>query len=164
MDIKNWFSFTSLDGRIKKSAGIVIILKKNKILLCHATNSKWTNTFGPPKGGVDKGEIEIDGAIRELKEETSITIDKNKIDNPKKPIIIDYQSKNREVYKRLFLYLVYIDDISEIGLLSETIPKSKLQIGEIDWCGFLTKKEAKKRISQRLSHLLFLLKNNDSYS
>lgn len=160
MGIKNWFSFTPYESKLKKSAGIVIILKNTKILLCHATSSKWFGTFGPPKGGIEVGELEIDAAIRELAEETSIIIDKNQIKNPRNPIIIDYNYKTGVTYKRLFLYTVFIQDISEIGLSSETIPVNKLQIDEIDWCGFLKKKYAKKRILNRFTVILNLLNNN----
>ena len=84
-------------------------------------------------------------------------IDKNKLTNPKAPIIVDYK-KNGNIYKRLFLYTVYIDDISEIGLTSEMIPTSNLQAEEIDWCGFMSKTEAERRIFHRVSHLLDLVK------
>ena len=155
MEIKKWFEFTP--NRMKKSAGVIIILNKTKILLCHATGSKWIGTFGPPKGGLNPGETEIQGAIRELKEETSIKLDINLITNPDDPIIIDYISKSGDKYKRLFFYTVYIDDVSEIGLTSEIIPINKLQKDEIDWCGFLDKKEAEKRIFHRVSSILDLL-------
>lgn len=158
MAIKNWFDFIPFESKIKKSAGVVIILKNNKILLCHATNSKWNESFGPPKGGLEIGEAEIDGAIRELKEETSIIIDKNKISNPKHPINIDYIYKTGVIYKRLYLYTVFIEDVSEIGLSSERVSFKKLQSEEIDWCGFLTKKEAKKKILPRFSIILNILK------
>lgn len=160
MGIKNWFNFTS---NIKKSAGVVIILKESKILLCHATGSKWGG-FSPPKGGIDIGESEIDAAIRELREETSIVISKDKITNPDSPIIVDYTYKNGAIYKRLFLYTINIEDISEIGLTSEVVPVKDLQVEEVDWCGFLSKKEAKKLIFHRVSNLLNLINNKKEIS
>jgi len=39
---------------MKKSAGVIIILNNNKILLSHATNAKWEKTFSFPKGGIEK--------------------------------------------------------------------------------------------------------------
>ena len=79
MFLKKWFDFDPFDSKMKKSAGIVIILGKKKILLCHSTNSKWFGTYSVPKGGVNRGESEIDGAIRELREETSIKVEKSQI-------------------------------------------------------------------------------------
>lgn len=158
MMISRWFDFDPFESKMKKSAGIIIILKGQKVLLCHPTNSRWFGTYSFPKGGLEKGETEIDAAIRELREESSVIIDKSKITNPNSPIIIDYINKKGEKkYKQLYLYTVYINDISEIGLDSEIIPKEKLQLSEIDWCGFLPKQEAKHRIFHRVVHLLDMI-------
>ncbi len=141
---------------MRKSAGVVIILKNEKILLCHSTNSEWYKTYSFPKGGIEKDETKIDAAIRELKEETSIKIRKSQIDN-KEPIVVEYKDSKGIIYKKVYLYKVYINDISEIGLREEIIPKKKLQIAEIDWCGFVTKKEAENKIFFRVRHLLELI-------
>ena len=106
---------------MKKSAGVIIILNNNKILLSHATNARWQGTFSFPKGGIEKGEKKKEAAIRELAEETSIVITKEQISNPDEAIIINYTDRNGETYKRLYLYTVYIEDISEIGLESEIV-------------------------------------------
>lgn len=139
-----------------KSAGIIIILNNKKVLLAHPTNSRWTNTYSFPKGGIEEGESQIDAAIRELKEETSIEVSIDKIED-KKPIVVQYNDKNGKIYKEVYLFKVYINDISEIGLESETLPKEMLQIEELDWCGFLTKEEAKTKIFYRVNHLLNLI-------
>jgi 8-oxo-dGTP pyrophosphatase MutT (NUDIX family) len=158
MGIKDWVDFTD-EVKIKKSAGIVIILNHEKILLCHGSRSKWVGSFGPPKGGVDIGESEIDAAIRELQEETSIMINKSQISNPDNPIIVDYTYKSGAKFKEVYLYVVYIDNISEIGLKSEIIPTKKLQVTEVDWCGFMDKREDKYRTFHRFIGLLDLLNN-----
>lgn len=124
------------------------------MLFCHPSNSKWFGTYSFPKGGVESGESEIDAALRELREESSVIVIKSQITNIKDPIIVDYQTKKGEKYKKIYLYTVYINDISEVGLDSEIIPTEKLQIEEIDWCGFLSKEEAKPRIFHRVAHLL----------
>jgi ADP-ribose pyrophosphatase YjhB (NUDIX family) len=158
MMIKKWFDFDPFENLMKKSAGVIIILNNNKVLLCHPTNSRWFGTYSFPKGGLEKGETSIDAAIRELREESSIVIDMSKITNPNSPIIVDYVNKKGEKkYKQLYLYTVYINDVSEIGLDSETISTERLQIEEIDWCGFLPKQEAKSRIFHRVSHLLDMI-------
>lgn len=142
---------------MKKSAGVIIILNNNKILLSHATNARWEKTFSFPKGGIEKDEKKKDAAIRELMEETSIVITKEQISNPDDAIIVNYIDKTGINYKRLYLYTVYIEDISEIGLESEIVPIENLQADELDWCGFLTKEEAKDKIFNRVEHLLDLI-------
>ena len=142
---------------MKKSAGVIIILNNNKILLSHATNARWEKTFSFPKGGIEKDEKKKDAAIRELAEETSIVITKEQISNPDDAIIVNYTDKTGINYKRLYLYTVYIEDISEIGLESEIVPIENLQADELDWCGFLTKEEAKDKIFNRVEHLLDLI-------
>lgn len=142
---------------MKKSAGVIIILNNNKILLSHATNARWEKTFSFPKGGIEKDEKKKDAAIRELMEETSIVITKEQISNPDDAIIVNYIDKAGINYKRLYLYTVYIEDISEIGLESEIVPIENLQADELDWCGFLTKEEAKDKIFSRVEHLLDLI-------
>jgi 8-oxo-dGTP pyrophosphatase MutT (NUDIX family) len=142
---------------MKKSAGVIIILNNTKILLSHATNARWEKTFSFPKGGIEKDEKKKDAAIRELAEETSIVITKEQISNPDDAIIVNYIDKEGVNYKRLYLYTVYIEDISEIGLESEIVPIENLQADELDWCGFLTKEEAKDKIFNRVEHLLDLI-------
>ena len=142
---------------MKKSAGVIIILNNNKILLSHATNARWQKTFSFPKGGIEKDEKKKDAAIRELMEETSIVITKGQISNPDDAIIVNYTDKHGNTYKRLYLYTVYIEDISEIGLESEIVPIENLQADELDWCGFLTKEDAKDKIFNRVEHLLDLI-------
>ena len=137
---------------MKKSAGVIIILNKTKIMLSHATNARWEKTFSFPKGGIEKDEKKKDAAIRELAEETSIVITKEQISNPDEPIIVNYINKEGINYKRLYLYTVYIEDISEVGLETEIVPIENLQIEELDWCGFLTKEEAQDKIFSRVEH------------
>ena len=137
---------------MKISAGILIVLRNEKVLLCHPTNSNWNSTYSPPKGIVNGGERIIDAAIRETFEETSIVISENMISN-KSPIEIDYV-KSGKVYKKVYLYRVDISSIDEIGIESEVIDKRLLQIDEIDWAGFLNKSESTSKIFKRLEGVL----------
>lgn len=155
--IKKWFDYDPFKDRMKVSGGIILILNKSKILLVHPSKAKWYETYSVPKGGVNEGESEIDAAIRELQEETSLIVTKDMITNPKDPIIIEYQNKQGKKYKKLVLFTVYINNISEVGMEKETMDKSKLQLKEVDWCGFLDKKEAQLRIFHRMSSLVELI-------
>lgn len=57
----------------EKSCGCIII-EKDKVLLIQQTKGHW----GFPKGHVEKGETEIETAIREVKEETNLDVEINK--------------------------------------------------------------------------------------
>jgi 8-oxo-dGTP pyrophosphatase MutT (NUDIX family) len=155
--IDKFFEFDPFESKIKKSAGVIIILRNEKVLLCHPTKSKWFGSYSFPKGGIEEGESTLDAALRELREETSVVIDKSKISNLKDPIIVDYLNKKGTKYKTITLYTVYINDLSEIDLTSEVIDLERLQVEEIDWAGFLSKSEASVRIFHRISHLLDLI-------
>ena len=45
-------------------------------------------------------------------------------------------------------FIVKIDDLSSIGLSGLVVPKRQLQLDEVDWAGFITLDEAKKRVMQ----------------
>jgi hypothetical protein len=58
----------------KKKAGVFIYdPSTNKVLLIQSRGNLW----GPPKGTINYGETDIECAIREVKEETGITIYKD---------------------------------------------------------------------------------------
>jgi ADP-ribose pyrophosphatase YjhB (NUDIX family) len=154
---KKWYEFDPTVDIAKVSAGIILILNNSKILFVHPSKSGWRGSYSVPKGGVNDGESLIDAAIRELFEETSVVITSDKIENPNDPIIINYTNKEGSSYKKLFLFKVHINDTSQIGMCGEVIDKSKLQLIEVDWGGFLDKKEAQTRIFKRINLLLDLI-------
>jgi ADP-ribose pyrophosphatase YjhB (NUDIX family) len=141
---------------MKISAGTAI-LYKNKILLGHPTNLPWVNSFSPPKGGVDEGENFLQAAIRETWEEVGIKIDESQIENVDSPIEFLYINKKGELFKKCYMFIVKISDLSEIGLQHETLDKSQLQATEIDWAGFMTKEEAFDKIFFRFQPLLNMI-------
>lgn len=131
---------------MKVSAGI-IIKWRNKILLCHPTGKSWTNTFTPPKGGVNPGEEIKDAAIRETLEETGIKVTESQLSG--EPFLIEYHSDKNKIYKNVWLYTLHIEDLSEIGLISDIVPVEQLQKEELDWAGFLSETEADTKLFWR---------------
>ena len=145
-----------MSKKMKISAGTAI-LYKNKILLGHPTSLPWVNSFSPPKGGVDEGETLLQAAIRETWEEVGIKIDESQIENIDSPIEFLYINKKGELFKKCYMFIVKISDLSEIGLQDETLDKSQLQVTEIDWAGFMTRDEAKDKIFFRFQPLLNMI-------
>lgn len=138
---------------MKVSAGI-IIKWQDKILLCHPTGRSWYNTYTPPKGGVNPGESIKDAAIRETFEEVGIKVTSDKLQD--EPHLIEYQSEKNKTFKRVWLYVVNIESLSEIGLSDKLVPKKQLQIEELDWAGFLTPEEAEERLFWRYKAIFTL--------
>lgn len=138
------------------SSGIAI-LYKSKILLCHPTSLPWKNSFSIPKGGVDEGENLIDAAVRETKEEVGIDIRKEQIENIDEPIEVLYINKAGKLFKKCYVFVVKIKELSEIGIELETLKKESLQATEVDWAGFMTKEEADEKIFYRFKPILNLI-------
>lgn len=141
---------------MKISAGTAIIYNK-KLLLCHPVNCAWTNSFSLPKGGVDEGETILDAAIRETIEEVGISINPTQISNIDDPIEIMYTNKKGEDFKKVYVYVIRINNLSEIDRLEEIMGESTLQKTEVDWAGFMTKEEALPKIFYRFKPILDLL-------
>jgi len=137
------------DKGVKISAGLVVI-QDNKMLLVHPTNSPWWGTYSIPKGGVDKKEDALEAAIRETFEETGIKIKRKHISSTDNGYI-DYTDNKGKVYKRVYYFVAYPKKPIE----KESF---KPQFEEVDWAGFLSKNEAKKRIFGRFKPLLNYLK------
>lgn len=55
------------------AAGIFLINKEQKILICHPTNHP-ADVWSIPKGKVENEELEIDAALRETYEETNVDL------------------------------------------------------------------------------------------
>ena len=126
-------------------AGIVIQYG-DKILLTHATNSSWrVRPFSIPKSNIEPGETEKEAALRELYEETGIKLKEELLGYPES--IILYNSKG-EPAATLTYFIVNIESPIEIGLMGEVVPKSMLQLMEIDWAGFISIREAYDKIHQ----------------
>lgn len=152
LNIGTMVEYIHKSNKMKISAGVIIVLGGEKLFICHPTSAKWYGTYSFPKGGLEEGETEVDAAIRELLEETSVSVNKNQLSS--KPLIVDYEDKNGVIYKKVYLYTLNINNVSEIGIDSEVVPKRKLQITEVDWAGFVSKEEASRRLFHRFIHIL----------
>lgn len=98
-----------------------IIIENNKVLLVYEKNG---NFWGFPKGHMEKGENEIETALREVKEEVGLDVE-----------IIDKE-------KRYILNYIIRDEIDKTTVLYLAIPKNKeivmqeSEIEKVKWCDF----------------------------
>jgi len=128
------------DSLDKKVAGIAIIYD-NKILLVHPTNASWQKpTLGIPKGKVEDGEDVLTASLRELKEETGISLDASVLSN--EPYVTDIYDNRGNVKKQLIYFVCNINNLNALHMDRLTVDKSRLQIKEVDWAGFLGPDEA----------------------
>jgi 8-oxo-dGTP pyrophosphatase MutT (NUDIX family) len=135
----------------KQSAGLAIIYN-GMILLGHTTGRGWYGSYGIPKGGIEDGEDKMSAAIRETFEEVGIKVPRSLINPTEHTFVVT--SRDHRFNKTVYYYIVKIDDLSQIGVKDLKIPKSQLQVEEIDWAGFLSYKEASKRIMKSQIALL----------
>ena len=135
-------SWEDVDDSLDKKVVGVAIVCNNEILLVHPTNASWRKpTLGIPKGKLEPGEDVLTGAIRELKEETGIELDPS-ILSQNEPDVCDLYDDKGNVEKQLIYFTHEINDMSDIGLVKNRVPKSQLQAEEVDWAGFLGPNEA----------------------
>jgi 8-oxo-dGTP pyrophosphatase MutT (NUDIX family) len=142
--------------KTKQSAGLAIIYN-GLILLGHTTGRGWYGSYGIPKGGIEDGEDKMSAAIRETFEEVGIKVPINLIDPTEYTFVVT--SKNHKYNKTVYYYIVKIDSLSQIGIEELKLPKSQLQVDEIDWAGFLNYNEAFKRIMKSQLTVLNNLKS-----
>lgn len=135
----------------KQSAGLAIIYN-GLILLGHTTGRGWYGSYGIPKGGIEDGEDKMSAAIRETLEEVGVKVPRNLIDPTEHTFVVT--SREHKINKTVYYYIVKIDSLSQIRLKELNIPKSQLQVEEIDWAGFLSYSEASKRIMKSQATLL----------
>jgi len=132
-------------NRLELTAGLAVI-QEGSILLVHPKGTKWYGTYSIPKGHVEEGESLLEAAIRETREETGITIDKNDLIDPE-PKFVDYEDKHGNLYKRVYYYVVN----PKIPIIKEAI---KSDDNEVDWSGFVLAEKAEARIFWRMKSIL----------
>lgn len=135
------------------SAGLAVIYKKSKILLVHPKNARWTNSYSIPKGHVELGETSLEAAIRETKEEVGIEFHINTAYGEEKQLFYTKQ-KDGKPWKKLSYFVLHIEELSQIGLSSEVVPKDQLQATEVDWAGFVSFDDAKSRMIPALLKII----------
>jgi ADP-ribose pyrophosphatase YjhB (NUDIX family) len=151
MTISNFSEFINEREDNVTLVGVAIIYQ-NKLLIVHPTNSSWhKSTCGIPKGHLEPGEELIDGALRELMEETGIQLSKDQLDRNIETIDLFH---NRNKSGQLVYFVCTISDLAEIGLSNMRVPKSQLQLSEVDWAGFVSANEAYPKMTR--SQLIIL--------
>jgi 8-oxo-dGTP pyrophosphatase MutT (NUDIX family) len=130
---------------MKTSAGI--LLKHNdQVLLAHSTNAPW-NTWMPPKGNVEEGEIVEDAAIRETEEEIGIRVDKDLLKR-EKSFTVDYDNSKGQIYKRAIIFVVDIDttDLSKSKVVKQI---GTLQFDEVDRIEWMRSSQIETKVQRR---------------
>ena len=147
----------------KKSAGF-LIKSKGLYLLCHATqllskpsqfDGKWTIS----KGRVEDGETELEAAIRELKEETNISILDYFSFRKESKWFNKYSNSKREVF--VFLVEDSAGVLRDVELKCNSIvinhPISRYNgILEMDQFMWVTKEEAINMVFESQRHLFLM--------
>lgn len=127
------------------SAGIAIVYD-GKILLGHSTGRKSNTGYGISKGGIDEGESKLEAAIRETREEFGVKIPNKLIQKQEYTFVVT--SRKYKYNKVVYYYIVEIDNLSQIGLKSEEVPRKQLQVKEVDVARFMDRNEATSYIMQ----------------
>lgn len=133
--IKRFTEYISESKAMRRNTAGVAIIWEDKILLVHPTGASWRHSaLGIPKGKIEPGEDPLEAAVRELQEETGISIN---------PSDLDQESNIVDVYKgdqlshQLIYFVLRIQDPIQIGMMGDKVSKGSLQMHEIDWAGFV---------------------------
>jgi len=122
----------------KVTAAVVMIDNDGNILGCHGTGKPKDYGFDFPKGEVEKGEEDIDAAIRELREETSFILSKDSL------IDIGVYPHNNK--KDIHLFLCKMKELPNPQHLKcdSFFEVNGKQIPEVDFYEIISKENRKK--------------------
>lgn len=122
----------------KVTAAVVMIDKDGNILGCHGTGKPKNYGFDFPKGEVDDGERDIDAAIRELHEETSIILSRDNL------VDIGVYPHNKK--KDIHLFLCKVNELPNPKYLKCTsfFELNGKQILEVDFYEIISKENRNK--------------------
>jgi len=138
-------SYEDIDKTVNHNVAGIAISFEDKVLLVHPTNASWkTSALGIPKGGIEDGEDPFNAAIRELYEETGITV--NQSDIIPEPMVAMCYNKDNKIEKQLIYFVLQIQSLQEIGLSGYVVPREQLQLEEVDWAGFVKIEDAYPKI------------------
>jgi len=112
---------------MQTSAGILFVLD-NKALLAHSTNSRWWNSWMPPKGHVEDGESLQQTAARETLEEIGWKIDPKHLNES---FLVEYQKSNL-VWKQIHIFVVYLKSTND-PRLKIVGDLQKEEVDAIEW-------------------------------
>lgn len=133
---------------MKKSCGIIILNENNEILLGHVTGQKHNDI---PKGMLEDNEKEIDCAIRECSEETSLVFEKESL------IELGEYSYLKDKLLHLFLVNVKKSDIDLTKLKCESYFEhyyTKKQMPEVDGFNWFDLNGVENHLAKTMGGLL----------
>jgi 8-oxo-dGTP pyrophosphatase MutT (NUDIX family) len=135
------------------AAGLFLVNKDGKLLVCHPTNHD-PNFWSIPKGKVDSGENIIDAAIRETREESNMVIpkDSNFIELP----MVNYSHKKKALYS--FLVLEEQNPLFNWNIVelkcNSVVPVERGEFPEMDDFKWVDLDEAKLILHQTQAYLI----------
>ena len=136
------------------SVGIVFWYENNVLLVHPYDPDGEFDGWSYPKGHYEEGETRKQTAIRELNEEIDIELPDNFLDDIEekelKPVLKDKGIKHYWYYT----YELSPEEFNKYFNNSLIIPKSKLQLDEIDEARFVDIEEAKKLLSSKFLDIL----------
>jgi len=130
-------------------------------MLVHPSDRVWDNSFSYPKGKIDNGESIKDAAVRETEEEIGIKFPRKLLSNKNLYRIVNRDEEFGGCIKIDYYYLIKLDDNLFGKYFKQDIVKNKfLPKGELDWGGFVSNKQSKGKIKNRLKSVLKHIKKS----
>jgi 8-oxo-dGTP pyrophosphatase MutT (NUDIX family) len=112
------------------SCGVLLLNDPGVILLCHVTGGKHWDI---PKGNLDEGESEVQCAVRELQEETSIVLEEKDLKDLGR---FDYtKGKDLHLFEACY-YNVELADCHCVSLFEHAASKKMFpELDDYKWVG-----------------------------
>lgn len=159
--MNNYYDNIIYDNPYPDRAGVILLSPNKKYVLLVKSKSENTENsrWGFPKGSLEKGEHFNECAMRELKEETgiSINIDNESMSNTIKNIQTHHNMYNNKIY-----YYVYIINNESMKIIMNTIKGHKDDNDEIDKLAFMPLDKIKNMWNKLNSDTRYILKNIDN--
>lgn len=137
------------------AAGIFLIRKDKKLLICHPTKHK-PDFWSIPKGKVEEGETMHEAAIRETYEETNLYLDKWPNMEIHELFPVDYKHKKKVLYP--FVYIETDDSSANWDLLeikcNSNVSEERGGFPEMDEYKWVTIEEARPLLHETQSYCL----------